>query len=138
MVSRPRWQWLVFGALSMIVVWLPLAYAAAAFVEHLRAGLPERLSALPDAKVDEIALAVFVAPPLSLVVAGVASGYLLGRWGLPTGRIDAALAATVVVLVGVALTWARSSVMWSAVVSLLLAVPASLLGASLGRRRRGL
>jgi hypothetical protein len=135
---RPRWQWAAFGALSMIVTWVPLAYAAEALVAHLRANLRDPLWTLPDATVGEMGAAMFLAPAASLVLAALAGGYLLGRWGEGSGGVDAASAASVAVLFGVGLTWAKSGVMWVALGALLLAVPAAVLGASLGRRRRGL
>jgi|HubBroStandDraft_1064217.scaffolds.fasta_scaffold263569_2 hypothetical protein len=134
---RPRWQWVAFGAISMIVVWLPLAYAAEALVIHLQASLNEPLWTVPDATLGKVGAVMFVGPPASLVLAVLVGGYLLGRWGEAKRGIDAASAAALAVAFGVGLTWAKSGVMWLALAALLLAVPAAVLGASLGRRRRG-
>jgi hypothetical protein len=122
----------------MVVTWLPLAYAAEALVLHLRANLREPLWTLPDATVGETGAAMFLAPPASLVFATLAGGYLLGRWGEASGGLEAASAASLAVLFAVGLMWAKSGVMWVALGALLLALPAAVLGASLGRRRRGL
>jgi hypothetical protein len=71
------------------------------------------------------------------VLAIFIGGYVLGRWGESKRGIDAASAAALAVAFGVGLTWAKSGIMWLALVALLLAVPVAVLGASLGRRRRG-
>jgi amino acid transporter len=134
---RPRWQWVAFGAISMIVVWVPLAYAAEALVVHLQASLREPLWTVPDATVGKVGAVMFVGPPASLVLAIFIGGYVLGRWGESKRGIDAASAAALAVAFGVGLTWAKSGIMWLALVALLLAVPVAVLGASLGRRRRG-
>jgi hypothetical protein len=136
---RPRWQWVGFGAVSMIVVWVPLAYAAEELVVHLGTHLLEPLGTVPEASTGALGLAVFVGPPASLVLAASAGGYLMGRWSEAKRGIDAVSAAALAVLFGIGLTWAKSGVMGLALVALLLAAPAAALGASLGRggRARG-
>jgi hypothetical protein len=133
---RPRWQWVAFGAISVLVLWVPLAYVAEAWVVSLRAGLSEPVWTSPDAELGKLGVAMFAGPALSLVLAALGGGYLLGRWGGASGPADAALAAALAVFFGVALTWAKTGLTWLALTTLVLAVPAAVLGASLGRRRR--
>jgi hypothetical protein len=125
---RPRWEWIVFGALLAIVAWLPLAGLALVMVARV---------AHPDASVRGLDAATSVLPALSIILAFVSVGYVLGRWGR-RGPGDAVASAALATLLGIALTWARFGVPpWEGLLSLLLAVPSAFLGASVGVRRQG-
>ncbi len=77
---RPAWQWVVFGALAIFVVWLPLAWiTATVMTSRAEPRFAPGVQAL-----------LFGA---GLVVAALAGGYLLGRWGTrAVGVREAALA----------------------------------------------
>jgi hypothetical protein len=132
---RPRAEWVGFGAAIMIVAWLPLAGLATAIVARMRRRMPGDLSDLPDARVGRLGAAMVALPALSIVLACLFGGYLLGRWG-KRGRADAAASAALAMVFGIGITWTRFGMTWEGVVALVLAVPAAVLGASLGARRR--
>ena len=70
---RPSWQWVVFGAFGIFVVWLPIS--------ALGAQVARTTGALAAASI------------IGLGVASVAGGLLLGRWGGPgVGVREGALA----------------------------------------------
>jgi hypothetical protein len=121
---RPRWEWIGFGAVVMVVVWLPLAGLAALLVGRLSAPAPSSPTAIA------------ALPATSILLACLFGGYLLGRWG-KRGRLDGGLAAGFAMLFGIGLSWARFGVTWEGLFALVLAVPSGVLGATLGRRRRG-
>ena len=129
--ERPPWQWVGFGALAILVVWLPLAFLAALAATHL--GGVE--------KSPVFARGVLVA---SLVVAAVAGGFLVGRWGMGgVGVREAALAGLSASVVASVLAWGAPGAAEGAVaittgtiVVLAVAVPCAALGGWLGRRRR--
>jgi hypothetical protein len=128
---RPRWEWIGFGAIVMVVTWLPLAGLATLVVTRLS----ERVSSLPETDAGSSRAAILFLPAISILLACLFGGYLLGRWG-KRGRADAALSAALAMLFGIGLAWARFGVTWEGLVALLLALPSAVLGASVGARRR--
>jgi hypothetical protein len=135
---RPRWQWVAFGSVITLSAWVPLAYVAEALVTHAltNAAGDHALWALPDATLGRLGALALVLPASSLVLASIAGGYVLARWGEGAALREAAEASALVVLFGVALVWARSTVRWESLAALALGVPSAILGASLGRRMR--
>jgi hypothetical protein len=126
---RPSWQWVVFGALAIVVVWLPLA--ALAITAAGAAGVRNGLMALASAS--------------ALSAASFAGGFLVGKWGGPRAGVrEAALAGLIAGLVGVVassieLPFGAGSVvlvLLSTVAVGLLATPAAALGGRAGVRRR--
>lgn len=115
--ARPSWQWIVFGAFGIFVVWLPV-------------------SAL-GARVARTTAALAAASTLGLAVASLAGGLLLGRWGGPgigvrEGALAGLLAALVAILgAGLELGFSPGSLLVGAV-----AIPLAAAGAALGLRRR--
>jgi hypothetical protein len=123
---RPLWQWVAFGALAIIAVWVPLAWLS------LLAALRVGESARPGA----IAAGVLVLAA-GLAVAALAGGYLLGRWGTAgVGTREAALAAAVAALAATALAWGTAGASFASLATVVIAVPPAALGARLGLRRR--
>ncbi len=125
---RSAWEWIVFGAAMMIVAWLPMTGVALLIVAQLGEGGKDRTAGSW--------VGPLVMPGVAMVLAFLGAAYVLGRWGRRTPR-EAAAAATLANLLGVGLTWARFGFVWEALATLLIAVPAAVLGARLGGRRRG-
>jgi hypothetical protein len=126
---RAAWQWVVFGALAIIAVWLPLAAMA------LAAGA--RMGATGGAATGEPSVSVLV-PVLSVLalgVAGTSGGFLVGKWG---GRSAAVAKAAFSGLTASAIAVAGSWASFGFAVAVLLVVPIAVgfasLGGWLGRR----
>lgn len=126
---RPSWQWVVFGALAIVVVWLPLS--ALAITAAGAAGVGNGLTALASAS--------------ALSAASFAGGFLVGKWGGSRAAVrEAALAGLVAGLVGVLassieLQFSAGSVvlvLLSTGAVVLLATPAAALGGRVGVKRR--
>jgi hypothetical protein len=124
---RPAWQWVGFGALGIFVVWLPLAWLTTLVV--LRLGGPEAPPATQAL--------LFAA---SLVLAAMAGGYLVGRWGTRgVGVREAALSGLVAGLV--AATIGSTTVglplrLLITAVAIVVAAPPAALGGRLGMKKR--
>src|SRR5271170_1458532 len=124
---RPAWQWVGFGALGIVVVWLPLAAVTSVLV--LWWGGPI---------VPPLAQAVLFAGGLAL--AAMAGGYLLGRWGTrgvgvreaALAGLSASAAAGALASMGMALPL-RLLVTRAAV---MVATPPATLGGRLGMKKR--
>jgi hypothetical protein len=121
---RPPWQWVGFGAVAIFVVWTPLAYLA---------GLAGRRFAGSDRSV--LVGAGFFA--LGSVLAALAGGYLVGRWGAAgVGVREAAFAGLAAALVATVLAWMQAGLSLGPLVTVLLLVPAAALGGRLGLKGR--
>lgn len=121
---RPPWQWVGFGAVAIFVVWTPLAYLA---------GLAGRRFGGGDGSV--LVSAGFFA--LSSVLAALAGGFLVGRWGATgAGVREAALAGLAAALVASVLAWMQAGLSLGPLVTVLLLVPAAALGGRLGLKGR--
>jgi hypothetical protein len=122
--ARPPWQWVAFGALATMVVWLPLA------------GLLERV--LGDAATVRNAIAQLGA----LGVASWAGGFTVGRWGTERiGLREAVLGVLTTLACAVILSRLRSGEGLSGgVVQILamaiVALPAGAMGGARGLRLR--
>jgi hypothetical protein len=124
---RPAWQWVGFGALGIFVVWLPLAWLTTIVV--LRLGGPEAPPALQ---------ALLFAG--SLVLAAMAGGYLVGRWGTRgVGVREAALSGLSAGTVAAVMASGSLGVplrLLIAVVAVTVSVPPAALGGRLGMKKR--
>lgn len=121
---RPPWQWVGFGAVAIFVVWTPLA-ALAGFAGR-------RFSGLESAVV--LNLGLFA---LGSVLAALAGGFLVGRWGAPgVGVREAALAGLAAALVASVLAWMQAGLSLGPLVTVLLLVPGAALGGRLGLKGR--
>jgi hypothetical protein len=121
---RPPWQWVGFGAIAIFVVWTPLAFLA---------GLAGRRFGGGDGAV--LVHAGFFA--LSSVLAALAGGYLVGRWGAAgVGVREAGLAGLAAALVASVLAWVQAGLSLGPLVTVLLLVPAAGLGGWLGLKGR--
>jgi tRNA-(ms[2]io[6]A)-hydroxylase len=131
-----------FGAVAILVVWLPLAYASQSIVARVLAGKVGgdggRVAAegLDPGEAGSLALVAWLLPTAALLLSGVAGGYVLGRWGERTGPREGAEAGALLALLAMSLSWARTGPSAASLVTLLVIVPAALLGAGLGRRVR--
>jgi len=121
---RPPWQWVGFGAVAIFVVWTPLAYLA---------GLAGRRLAGLEASVF-VSAGIFA---LSSVLAALAGGYLVGRWGAAgVGVREAALAGLAAALVACVLAWMQGGLSLGPLVTVVLLVPGAALGGRLGLKGR--
>jgi len=122
--ARPPWQWVGFGTLAIFVVWTPLAYLASLVVA--RAG--------GEGAVVLLSATVF---PASLVLAALAGGYLVGRWGAAgVGVREAALAGFSATLVATVLAWGKVGFSLGPLVVVVIGVPPAALGGWLGLKKR--
>jgi hypothetical protein len=129
--ARTPWQWVAFGALAIFAVWLPLAFVAAWVASRLAA--PDATSA-EGVLARAAPVAVLAAGP---ALAGLAGGWLVGRWGAAgVGLREAALAGLAAATIASALAFGAPGALWGAVIIVLVAVPSAALGGALGLRRR--
>jgi hypothetical protein len=129
---RPRWQWVAFGAVVILLVWLPLAYATQSLVARTAASYPQPLTA-EDA--EKLAFVAWLVPTAAVLAAGALGGYVLARWGDRAGLREAAEAGGVVALFAIGLSWARTGASATSLVAVLVVVPGALGGAILGRKK---
>ncbi len=149
--ARPPWHWVLIGAGFVFTLWIPLAIVA----EWLSRALARSLVDLGDAQAvarfnttapmgERVLLSLALLGPLALsfVVACVAGGMLVGRFGERAGSREATLAGLLAAVVAwlVALIGGALSPFSVAASSLLLLGGAGAaltrLGGWLGRRRR--
>jgi tRNA-(ms[2]io[6]A)-hydroxylase len=128
-LPRSPWQWVGFGTLAIFVVWLPLASLSQAAAGGACALLKNRE--------DVPMLAVLAgASALSLGLASMAGGFLLGKWGARgVGVHAAALSGLAAAGVAALVSWRSFSFATSIVVAAI-ATAFSALGGQLGLRRR--
>ncbi len=125
--SRSAWQWVAFGALAILVVWLPLALVGVAatvsfgrfdqgpFVAQLLAGTSA----------------------LALAVAAMMGGLLVGRWGGPAAGVrEAALSGLAVAGLAVAMSAAKFGFDAGELVAAPIATGFAAIGGALGRRTK--
>jgi hypothetical protein len=116
---RAPWQWVGFGALAIIALWVPLTWLS--LLAAIRVAIAARLLVLAG----------------GLALGALAGGYLLGRWGTAgVGMREAALAALIAALAATALAWATGGASYGSLAAVVVAVPPAALGARLGLRRR--
>ena len=114
---RPGWHWVGFGAVAIFIVWLPLAYVAALVGPAARPVL------------------MVATHVLALLLAGMAGGFLVTRFGPETRRRDAAYAGLAVGLIAVGLTYAKAGVSIAPLIVPALAAAAAALGGHLGAKK---
>jgi hypothetical protein len=133
--ARPPWHWVGFGAVAIFVVWLPLAYVAEAVSRRLTAGALEHAETL--SRHDRLVLLARIAAPqaLALVLASVAGGFLVTRFGKGTRGRDAAFAGLAVGLLALGLTFAQAGPSVAPIVVPLLAAASAAAGGALGKRK---
>jgi hypothetical protein len=143
--DRPPWHWIGFGTVAVFGVWLPLSFGAQAVRARI---IAERLGALEteaqsNAAVGalshdaQVRLTVLLLLPhlLALVLAALAGGFLVGRWGEGgVGVREAALGGFTAALIASILAW--TGVSWLPLVPIALATAAAAIGGHIGKRRR--
>jgi hypothetical protein len=129
---RPRWQWVVFGAAAVLVVWLPLAAVVGVLAARV-AAVPEGAHGSPG----RAAVAVVSMHAVALGLAALAGGLLVGRWGGPgVGVRESALAGAAASLTAVAGAWVTVGPSPGSLAVVAIAVPLAALGGAWGRRGR--
>jgi hypothetical protein len=131
--TRAPWQWVGFGTVAIVLLWVPLA-AAAAFASRI-------VGRNDPSRRDLDLSAVFVFVGLSAVALALASfvgGFVVGRWGgAAVGVREAALAGLAASLAAVLASWASVGIVNpGALVVVLLALPFAALGGKVGRSAR--
>ncbi len=145
--ERPPWHWVGFGTVAIFAAWLPLAYVAQYVV--LRAVLPRfglagastedaarGLALLDPEQRTRFSFWMFAPHAVALLLASFAGGTLVGRFGAPAGRREAAIAGVATSLLAGALSWASAGPSVVSLATLAVTVPAAWLGATLQERRR--
>jgi hypothetical protein len=97
---RPAGSWVGFGALMVLTVWLPLAYAGVLIARRFAPRL---------GPTGAVVVPVVVAGVAPLLAGAVAGGFLVGRFGKPAGVKHAALAGAVAGGLAVLFTTATSA-----------------------------
>lgn len=137
---RPAWHWVGFGAVAIFVAWLPLAYLAEAVGRRLAAGRvgPGEDAIAKLSRSDRLTVLAMIAAPqaVALVLAAMAGGFLVTRFGQGTRRRDAAFSGLSVGLLALGLTYSQAGFSLAAVIVPLLATGAAAAGGALGRRRK--
>jgi hypothetical protein len=136
-LERPPWHWSAIGAVAIFVLWLPLAFIAAALGKRLLTEAEDPGAAPPSTRLAVAGLHLF-----AFALASLGGGALVGRFGAGAGRKEAAVAgfATASIawvtlpLQGVRLTL---SVGGALLVSLIaIGAGAALAGGAIGRKLR--
>lgn len=132
---RPRWQWVGFGTLAILLAWLPLTQLSALIVRRV---VDARLEALEQDEPEGLFLVVWLLPMGALLLSGALGGYVLSRWGERCGWREAAVSGALVAVLAIGLSWARFGVNPASVAVVGVVVPGAVVGAILGgKRRRG-
>jgi hypothetical protein len=147
--ARSKYQWVGFGVVAILVVWLPVAWVFDRLALRVSGAWVGKVGSLQDAAravalLDESArlrltLSLLAFHAAGLALAAFAGGLLVGRWGGQAGAREAAIAGGVAVAIVALLTLATTGPMgspWAALVAMALATAASALGGRLGRVRR--
>lgn len=129
---RPAWQWVGFGALAIVALWVPLSGLVGAVAAQ---SLPPTSD---GAALGRAALFTSAAYLAELALGAFAGGYLIGKWGPPgLGVRQAALAGLAAATVLAAGTWASLGPTIGGVLAILVVSPAmAALGGRTGARRR--
>jgi hypothetical protein len=132
--KRAPWQWVGFGTVAILVVWLPLSAAASLGATALvRAARPASSS-------DVLLLTLPVFVGLSVLALGLAAfvgGFVVGRWGDRDVNVrEAILAGLVAVAVAIVVSWVSFGFSASALLVAPIPIPFAALGGKLGLRSR--
>ncbi|WP_437982134.1 hypothetical protein [Sorangium sp. So ce117] len=101
--DRPPWHWIALGTVAIFIAWLPLA----GLVNTLLRRMIERAG---DAGAQgSVRLAMVGLNVIAFALAGVAGGYLVGRFGGRAGRREAAASGAVVAALAWALAFAEGA-----------------------------
>lgn len=140
---RPPWHWVGFGTVAIFVAWLPLAYLAESVSDRIVASrlppgdaaeLGERLRALSPAARRTAVVLMALPHVAALVLAALAGGFLVTRFGAGTRPREAALSGLLVGLLALGLTYAQTGVSLAPVIVPMVATLAAWGGGRLGRR----
>jgi hypothetical protein len=128
--SRPRWQWIAFGALATFVVWLPLsaltAMAAARWSTRAASG-----------EAPGVPAAYAAASVVALSAAAWAGGFTIGKWGdRGLGARDGALAGLAAAAVAVVASALSFGFVAGSLLIAAVAAPLGAFGAHVGKRWR--
>ena len=135
--DRPPWHWSGFGAIGVLVLWLPLAF----IVNGLLKGAGDAVDAV-DLRVEVAMIALNAA---AFALASFGAGFLVGRFSGKAGRRE----ATVAGLAAAAVAWGLAAVQglradlvtvvtWALILAVMstLGAGAGRAGGALGVRRR--
>jgi hypothetical protein len=144
--ARPPLQWIGFGAVAILVAWLPLAGLFGHLANRLSVTWLGPVSSAEDAalavaRLDaterlRMELALVGIHGAGLVIAALVGGYLVGRWGGEAGAREAAMAGAVAVAIVGVIAFVTTGPSWTPLVAVALGILASGAGGHLGRKRR--
>jgi hypothetical protein len=129
-VARAAWQWVGFGAIAIVVVWVPLAALAVSITARCTADGhgPDHLR--------HSTLALAASSAFALALAALAGGLLVGKWGGTVGGpLGAAAAGLVVGVVAVVASWVALGFEPGASIVAAISVAFAALGGKLARLR---
>ncbi|WP_433930124.1 hypothetical protein AB3662_39970 [Sorangium cellulosum] len=134
--DRPPWHWIALGTVATFIAWLPLAGLVNTLLRRMleRAGEAEAPT--------RVRLAMVGLNVIAFALAGVAGGYLVGRFGGRAGRREAAASGAVVAALAWALALAdgapAGALGWALLLVVMVAIgsAASYAGGSAGLRAR--
>jgi hypothetical protein len=129
-VTRAAWQWVGFGAIAIVVVWVPLAALAASVTGRWTAdgGGPDLLQ--------RRAVAFAATSAFALALAAFAGGLLVGTWGGTAGGARGGAAAGLVVgVVAVVASWLALGFAPGMPIAAAISVAFAAMGGQLGRLR---
>ncbi|WP_437569042.1 hypothetical protein [Sorangium sp. So ce542] len=134
--ERPPWHWIALGTVAIFIVWLPLAGLANTLLRRM----VERTG---DAAAEgSVRLAMVGLNAIAFALAGLAGGYLVGRFGGRAGRREAAASGAVVAALAWALALAEGApagaLGWALLLVVMVAIgaAASYVGGRAGLRAR--
>jgi hypothetical protein len=128
--ERGPWQWVGFGALAIVTVWVPLAALAGALAQ----ALARSEDGAPGGPASLAIVALFAA---ALGLGAAMGGYLVGRWGTSAvGLREAALAGLLASVAAIGATWFAFGASAGALLIVPLVTPLAALGARWGLRSR--
>ncbi|WP_437732532.1 hypothetical protein [Sorangium sp. So ce1335] len=134
--DRPPWHWVALGTVATFIAWLPLAGLVNTLLRRMLEGAGDA-EAPARVRVAMVALNV-----VAFALAGVAGGYLVGRFGGRAGRREAAASGAVVATLAWALALAEGApagaLGWALLLVVMVAIgsAASYAGGSAGLRGR--
>ncbi len=128
---RPAWQWVAFGALAIVAVWVPLSALVGAIAAR-------QFTGPADSSASRLAVWIISAAYLvELALGAFAGGYLVGKWGPPNvGVRQAALAGATSATALAVFTWVSFGATFGLLLLFLIAPPAAALGGRIGTKNR--
>ncbi len=132
--NRRPWQWVGFGALVVLTLWIPLSALAGWVAAHLA----ENARGGGDVRLAHTAIAIAALHVVALAVGAGLGGFLVCRWGTRgVGVREATLSGLTAAAAALAVTWASLGFSPSSLLLVVVAPPMAAWGGKIGLRGRG-